>query len=303
LFGFIFHVDSHQNRPGWLGKNELEMNVLRQDLADMIHAEGGLVSAFNITIFPDSLQFVPDIVEWALKNIDRVQAYTLIAVRQMSGGGPFDYFVGSRRISLDDQASGSHQSLRRISAEELYAQVRKAIPDFSFAGYIGGTSLATTVKWAVGVRLGIRGHTFGNIGPKSFELIQIGHHLLRGRYLSMPGPRFSRKAKGIFLFGIFDREVRGALHNLLKASMRNPAHLVRPVFAQNIIVLQPMDMLATGEMDLCDGCPNKTYWEGRLISSCILENYLKFGAPLVALPKKEEDALRSAADSGERIAP
>jgi hypothetical protein len=287
LFGFIFHVDSHQQRPGWTGKNERELNGLRQELVDMVHAEGGLTAAFNITIFPDSVGFVPDIVAWGLKNIDRVQAYTLIAVRAMSPEGPFDFYAGAHHLALRDRASPAAEPYRRISAEELYDQVRKAIPDFSFAGYIGGTSLATSVKWAIGVRLGTRARSFGNIGPKSFELIQTAHHLIRGRYLSMPKPRFSRKAKALFLFGAFDPEVRRAFRRFLASAVRNPARLFSPVYAQNIIVLQPMDILPSGELDLCDGCPNKTYWEGRLISSCILESYLRYAAPLVALPKPE----------------
>lgn len=100
----------------------------------------------------------------------------------------------------------------------------------------------------------------------------------------------SRKAKAMFLFGLFDREVRRAFRNYVRAAVRNPAFLFRRVHAQSIILLQPVDVLPSGEMDLCDGCPNKTYWQGRMISSCSLESYLKHGAPLVALPRGDERA-------------
>jgi hypothetical protein len=63
--------------------------------------------------------------------------------------------------------------------------------------------------------------------------------------------------------------------------------LFRRVHAQNIILLQPLDILPNGELDLCDGCPNKTYWEGRIISSCALESYLKFQAPVTAVPRDQ----------------
>jgi hypothetical protein len=251
----------------------------------MVHAEGGMVSAFNITIFPDSIEFVPEIVAWASRNIDRLHAFTLIAVRRMSADGPYDFFAGSHPIAAGDMLSSSSQPLRRISSAELYAQLKKAMPDFSLAAYIGGTSLATSAKWAVGIRLGAPGHSFGNLGPKSFELIQTAHHLFKGRYLSMVKPQLARQAKSMFLFGLFDPEARRAAKNFLKAALRNPTLIFRPVHAQNIIVLQPVDILPTGEMDLCDGCPNKTYWQGRVISSCILESYLRYSAPLVALPR------------------
>ena len=290
LFGFIFHVDSHQVRPGWSGKTERELNALRQKLVDMVHSEGGLVAAFNITIFPDAVDDIPDIVAWAARNIDRVHAYTLIAVRRMSTDGPFDFWAGAHPIAVGERAPAATPPPRRISSAELRARVQKAIPDFALAGYISGTSLATSAKWSVGVRLGTRTRSFGNLGPRSFELLQSAHHLFKGRYLSMTRAAISRKAKAMFLFGLFDREVRRAFRNYVRAAVRNPAFLFRRVHAQSIILLQPVDVLPSGEMDLCDGCPNKTYWQGRMISSCSLESYLKHGAPLVALPRGDERA-------------
>src|SRR5512143_3890087 len=125
LFGFIFHVDSHQQRPGWAGKSERELNVLRQELVDMVHAEGGLVSAFNITIFPDAVDAVPAIVEWAARNIDRVHAYTLIAVRRMSTDGPFDFWAGAHPLAVGDRPAPAAPPPRRISSAELFAQVKR----------------------------------------------------------------------------------------------------------------------------------------------------------------------------------
>jgi pyruvate-formate lyase-activating enzyme len=286
LFGFIFHVDSHQRRPGWTGKSERDLNALRQELVDMVRAEGGLVSAFNITIFPDAVDDIPAIVEWAARNVDRVHACTLIAVRQMSTDGAFDFWAGTHPLAVGNRGATASPPPRRISSAELYAQVKKAIPEYGLAGYINGTSLATSPKWSVGVLLGTRSRTFGHLGPKSFEFLQTAYHLAKGRYLSMTRAEDSRKAKAmLFLFWPFDREVRRALGNFLKASIRDPSVLFRRVYAQSIILLQPLDILPNGEMDLCDGCPNKTYWEGRIISSCILESYLKFGMPAVAVPR------------------
>ncbi|RPI74422.1 MAG: radical SAM protein, partial [Ignavibacteriales bacterium] len=40
VFGFTFHIDSKQGRPGWRDKNELEMNELRLHYAKMLAEEG-----------------------------------------------------------------------------------------------------------------------------------------------------------------------------------------------------------------------------------------------------------------------
>ena len=63
LFGCIFHIDSGQNRPGWADASEQDLNRLRQQMADMLSDEGGLVCGYNTTILPETLSQVPSIVE------------------------------------------------------------------------------------------------------------------------------------------------------------------------------------------------------------------------------------------------
>jgi MoaA/NifB/PqqE/SkfB family radical SAM enzyme len=77
LFGFVFHVDSHQGRPGWEGKTERELNKLRQYYADMVYEAQGLICAFNTTILPETLHEVADIVKWTTDNLHKVSANVL----------------------------------------------------------------------------------------------------------------------------------------------------------------------------------------------------------------------------------
>ena len=110
MFGFTFHVDAHQARPGWEGKNEKELNELRYHYAKMIKDVGGLSCSFNTTIYPDTLSQIPDIVEWASKHIDKVQVLTLIAIRT----GPVDdgriYHVGEQVIDIGDTPYASPEA-------------------------------------------------------------------------------------------------------------------------------------------------------------------------------------------------
>ena len=46
----FFHVDSSQKRPGWKGKDEVELNALRLQLAQMVADEGGMTISFNSTV-------------------------------------------------------------------------------------------------------------------------------------------------------------------------------------------------------------------------------------------------------------
>ena len=67
VYGFTFHIDSKQSRPKWKGKNEIELNELRLQYAEMLASAGNLSCSFNSTVYGDTLQYVPDIVEWGQK--------------------------------------------------------------------------------------------------------------------------------------------------------------------------------------------------------------------------------------------
>ena len=98
LFGFVIHVDSGQARPGWRSVSEKKLNSLRQKYADMIHSVGGLICGFNTTILPETLNEVPDIIEWTVKNMDKVCTNTIIPVRVLGEDNPWDLYVDDKKI-------------------------------------------------------------------------------------------------------------------------------------------------------------------------------------------------------------
>jgi hypothetical protein len=286
LFGFTFHVDSHQSRPGWTGKTEGELNELRQSLADMVDDAGRMICGFNMTVFPDTLAEVPVVVAWALGNARKVQSYTLAALRLIGPDFPFEFFAGGQPVSLETTAYyGSGTSLD-LTAMDILSAVRKVIPDFEFCAFLGGTALPHSLKWALGSRILSGTEGFGQLGPKAMELIQAGHHFFKGRYMAFGSPRMNSRAKLLFLMGAFDPSLHRALRTFLRKAFRRPVLFWRHAYIQSICVVQPPDFLPSGERDNCDGCPNKTLWGERLVSACLLEEYAAFGAPITAVPKR-----------------
>jgi len=285
IFGFNFHIDSHQSRPGWRGKSEKELNELRQYFADMIKKEGGLVCGFISTIFPDTVEYVPEIVRWVVQNIDRVRDLVLCVVRFLDTDGPFDYYIDDKKVNISETVYYSPRHYENLTLLDLYSGIKKVIPDFKLCAYLGGTVHSHSLKWAIGCRIGSTKKTFGNLGAKSMELIQNMHHALKGRYLSFTGPRLNRKAKIMFLLGLFDREIRKAVRNYVLAVVRNPLHLIKRLYVQKIIIEQPIDILPTGEPDMAEGCPDMTLWKDRLIQNSVLEFYLRYGGPVRIVPK------------------
>jgi hypothetical protein len=152
---------------------------------------------------------------------------------------------------------------------------------------LGGTVVADAPKWLFGTHLGADGRVFGNVGPKTVEIVQSIHHLLTGKYLSLSGPALTRMGRWLAPSSVADRFLRATLWRYARFALRRPELLFKSLFLQNIIVMQPHDVLSNGEQDECDGRPNKTYWQGRLVSECRQEDYLPYGRSITSVPKTD----------------
>lgn len=299
--GFTLHVDSHQYRPGWIGKTEQELNALRSTFADLIYEEGGLTCGFNTTIFPDTLEAVPDIVAWAVGAPDRVHVLTLICVRMVSPDAPYDFYVGRDRVDMSASPYVSKVDYEHLTTLDIYRRIREALPDFEFCAYLGGTVDPQSLKWVVGTRVGSSRRSYGYIGARSMELLQTLHHVLRGRYLAFTRPRTSRSGRVALLLSLADRSMRRAAVRYTGTVLRHPAELFKKLHMQTISVVQPADVMPTGEYDTCDGCPNRTLWQDRLVPACRAEEYRQFGGPVRVVPRNTGPQLPTLTHTGEPV--
>ena len=291
LFGFIIHVDKGQSRPGWIGSTEKELNQLRQHYTDIIHNEKGLICGFNTTILPESLHEVPDIAQWTVRNIHKVCTNTFIPVRVPREDDPWDLYVDGKKIDYRDTAFPKKKYKNplkiNLTAQDIYDQVQKAVPGFNGNAFLGGTEISDAPKWLFGNIIGTDKKIYGNMGPKSMEIIQNGYHFLKGRFLSFLEPRYYARGNLLFLLGAVDREILKAFFSYLRELTKNPFRIFRKVSIQSLLILQPQDVLPSGKQDLCDGCPNKTVHKDRLVSMCRKEEYINFG-DIVTLRRKEK---------------
>jgi hypothetical protein len=285
LHGCTFHVDRHQMRPGWQGKSERELNDLRMQFADMLKAEGKLTCSFNTTIFPDSLAEVPDIVAWVVRHPDKVQILTLICVRTADMNGPYEYYVGNQPVDFSKTPYVGTEPYENLTTEQIYAQIQKVLPDFEFCAFLGGTVHPNSLKWVIGSHICSTRRSFGNIGARTMELFQNGYHMFTRRYLAYVHPRESGRGLLTLFLAPIDRAVRKTTRRFIMAVLRNPSELMRRLYVQSVSVVQPVDILPNGELDTCDGCPNKTFWQDRLVSACRLEEYKMFGGPVHLVPR------------------
>ena len=290
LAGFTIHIDSYQGRPHWRDKNEVETNELRQHFADLIHDVGGLYVVFNSTVYPSTVQYIPEMVRWAQRNIDRVHGLVFICFRTAPLEEEVTYqrgeqFVDARHLSYASETPVD----RNITSYEVHDVIKQDVPEFDASGYLGGTWKVDSIKWLAGAMIGTQRRVYGSIGRRTMELAQAGHHWFTGRYLAYLSN--SKVGGKVFWLSALDKTVRATYRRYLGDVLRHPLRLFDPIYVQSIGVIQAPDIMPDGTADMCDSCPDMTYWNGELINSCRLDEYRLFGGFVTVVNRAEaEDA-------------
>ena len=254
----------------------------------MLAEVGGLSCAFNSTVYGDTLEYIPNIVEWGQKDIDIVHVLVFIAFRAAALEQQFDYYAGPERVDMGPIVYSTVDEEQRLDilSNDIIEVIRTRYPDFEPCAYLNGTEKADSLKWLMTGRIGTKKNIYGYVGPKFMELAQTSHHFLRGRYLAYTKPEVQRRGKVMLLLAPLDRGMSGIARNYIRAVGKSPINLFKPLHFQSIMIIQPADVLCDGMVNMCDGCPDITVWNDRLVWSCRLEEQMKFGCFVRAVPKQ-----------------
>jgi len=276
LAKFHFHIDSGQKRPGWTGRNEAEMNKLRQQFADLTWELKGVQCGYNVTIFRSSLKYLPDIVEWCRSNIHKVQHISLVAFRGVPLDQGIEYRVNNQIVDAHKlQHSSKKMKDIDITTNEMFEILENHFHEYQASAYLNGTLVPEAYKFLISINVGSNGRLYGIMGGKSVEFSQIFYHLFKGRYFTfLKNPRIGKK---LFLLSFFDKETRRAFSNFMKTVIKNPIRLFDKIYIQSVSLQQPNEYLKGGA-NLCDGCVNMMVYKGELINSCRLDEYRIFGS-------------------------
>ncbi|MBX2990086.1 MAG: radical SAM protein [Bacteroidetes bacterium] len=286
VYGFTFHIDSKQGRPKWRGKNELDMNELRLQYAEMVAEVGGLSCAFNSTVYEDTLHYTPELVDWAAKHIDIVHVMVFILYRAAAPQLPFDWYAGGQKIDRKKLVySETHERKIDLKSTDVVAEIRKRFPDFTPCAYLNGTEKPNSFKWLLTGRIGTKEKMYGYVGPKFMEAIQTSYHLFKGRYLAYAQPRLTSMGRTMLLLSAIDSGVRSTAAHYLTSTLANPVRLFKGLHYQSVMIIQPVDFLENGLQNMCDGCPDMTLYNGELVWSCRMEELKQFGCWVRTVPQ------------------
>ncbi len=278
LVNIHFHVDKLQERTGWKGKSESEINTLREYYADMLCDAGGIQCGFHVTIYRSNLEEIPEITGWALKNIHKVQHISFIAYRAIPGDTNLQFYANGRKIETSELNLLETDNYQiTISTEEMYSKMNEVYPELLPVTYLNGTSDYESNKFLITVNIGSGGRRYGMMGARTMEIAQVFYHLFYGRYFVFL--KSSKAGKKLFIMSLFDRNIRKAARNYLAACIRNPLRLFHGIYVQSIHFQQPNEVI-NGEINLCDDCVNMMAYKGKLINPCRLDEYRKYGDAL-----------------------
>jgi hypothetical protein len=280
-----FHIDSAQNRPGWEGKSEEDLNTLRQFYADLLLRTKKIQCGFHVTIFRSNLSSIPIVVKWCLENLKKVNHISFIAYRTLTK--KHGQFLVASGKSIDPSIFGitsADSDEISITSEDMYHLMIKTYPHLRASAYLNGTAAHETNKFLITASIGSEKKQYGVLGAKSMELTQMFYHLFNRRYYAFL--RSARVGKKVFLLAFFDYEVRSAFYSFLRASLRNPALLFTKVYVQSIHFQQPNEVIGN-MINLCDDCVNMMVYEGKLINSCRLDEYRMLGGPITIVEMTE----------------
>ena len=90
-------------------------------------------------------------------------------------------------------------------------------------------------------------------------------------------------------FSLFDSGVWNAAKNYLGYILVNPLNLFKTVHLQTYAIIQAVDFMPDGQLNMCDGCPDMTAYKGKLYWSCRLEEVKDHGSFLSAYPRSKSE--------------
>ena len=282
--GIAFHIDSMQQRePRWNHKTEAELNELRQEMMELVASVPGMYCNFGMTVYKSNFRQVPDVIRWCNQNVEHVHGMVFITFRAAGIDTGIEYMTPDGKMVTPEELG--YAATREVAEDagitsfEMYEMIRREFPHYQPAAYLGGTQRHDSIKWLLGVQVGLKGGAMlGSVGPRLVEAAEVWSHWFKGKYVAHR-PKHSTGGK-IWLTGAFDDGVRGAWRTLWQQAASKPTLLFSPVYTQSLSIIQAPDMLPDGRTDMCDSCPDMCVHDGTLVHSCRWDEWRLYGGYL-----------------------
>jgi hypothetical protein len=103
-------------------------------------------------------------------------------------------------------------------------------------------------------------------------------------------PHVLKRGRSILGLGAtLDAGLRKARSAYWSHAVHHPLNPVPRLFLQSVMIIQPIDVLEDGRMNMCDACPDITVHDGELVWSCRLEERKAFGGFAHGIPQSHPE--------------
>jgi hypothetical protein len=203
---------------------------------------------------------------------------------------PYDWYAGAEKVPWETIMYHSDEDRKvDIKSTDLVKIAKDHFPDFEPAAFLNGTEDPAAYKWLLTERIGTKDRIYGYVGAKFLELMMSVYHFARDKYLSYASPQTLKTGRlATFLLWPFDKKLRKITGRYMIALLKNPFRIFKPLFMQSIMFIQPVDFMQDGGQSMCDGCPDITVHEDKLVWSCRLEELKNYGTFLRTVPKQKK---------------
>lgn len=244
----VIHVDRFQQRPDM---KDITAIALRQQFVDRLKNIPNLQLGFIQPISQTCEAEVEALMAFTKKNFSHVNLMVFTIYRNICESSEF-------KTEIENN----------MTIPDLLHTIQK-YSDIEPAAYLKSLSDSKIPTWLFTQQMGINDVILGNVSSGLYKLAHQNYRAKNNRHLFI-----SRKntVKVLSLFAIIYRlPILKILSNYISHALKTGNWNKGTINFQTFLLLRGPEK-QMGKWDLCDGCPDRMIYNGKIVPSCILEN-------------------------------
>jgi len=246
---FVVHIDKYQKRPDMKGLNNT--NELREKFCRLFREIGNVNLGFIMPVSGEDYSDLSDTIEICKNNSNVVNLLVISPYKDML---------------LNDDNTFNKTKLQNSNIAKLSYFLSKKFESKPCA-FLGKINNKDQPSWIFMVPVFYGKKIVGYLDSFIYKKFQERYRKNKGKYfITVRGNKINLNSLLPF---VFRKNVSSILWNLRKEKKKNKEK-AEELRYQVILIINGPDKI-NGEWNLCDGCPDAMYYNGKLVPSCLLE--------------------------------
>jgi hypothetical protein len=247
----IIHIDKFQTRNGVKANSEGEVNLERASYCNIFRKVGGVNLGFIQPFSKNNLSDVSEVLRFCKNNDDVISVIVFTLYSDVN-------WEKSLKFNINTD----------ISVSDVMREVKENF-EYEPCSYLGSTIDKSDPTWLFSISVSLSGSHIGFFDGKFSKYIEDRYYNKNKKYL------ITRIGNHIPIFYLVKyirfKCVRNILKNYILFLVKNPLKIKDGTYLQWFLILRGPKLDVNGERDLCSGCPDPMFYNGKLVPSCILD--------------------------------